>query len=125
MSTMDERATELTLLRDIADTLHELLAWTRATGHSQVRETLEAALETDDKRLVYQLMDGRRGVAEIQKLSNVNVRYISEWGQEWERTGIVVASRRSSVKGRRERAFELGDFGIAAPKVKPQPSNRG
>jgi hypothetical protein len=108
---------EVALLQDISDSLRELLTWARATGHTSVKRTLETVLDTGDKRLVYHLMDGQRGVTEIQNLTGVNVRYVSEWGQEWERIGITRPSRSSDVKGRRERAFDLKDFGIQPPEL--------
>lgn len=117
MSESKEQERHLALLESISGSLTELLTWTRAMGYARVKQTLDDVLDTDDKRLVYHLMDGQRVVAEIERLARVNARYISEWGQEWERIGIATGSRRSSVKGRRERAFDLGDFGIKVPAV--------
>jgi hypothetical protein len=113
----DRQDPEVALLEDISDSLRELLTWTRATGHAAVKLTLETVLDTGDKRSVYHLMDGQRGVTEIQKLTGVNVRYVSEWGQEWERIGIALPSRISGIKGRREHAFDLKDFGIELPQL--------
>jgi hypothetical protein len=117
MGKSELQQTEMSLLRSIASSLEELVIWTRAMGYSSVRETLQSALDTDEKRRVYAAMDGRRGVQEIYELTGVNSRYISEWGQAWERLGIAVRSRTSQVKGRRERAFDPLDFGISVPDV--------
>lgn len=80
MST-DEDRTQSVLLREIAESLHELVVWTRVIGYPAIKQMLETVLDSNEKRLVYHLTDGRRGVAEIQELTGVNVRFVSEWGQ--------------------------------------------
>ncbi len=103
------------LLQEIAGSLRELVVWTRVIGYPTVKQTLETVLDSDEKRMVYQLTDGRRSVAEIQKMTGVNARFISEWGQEWERIGMVEQSRVSKIKGRRQKVFDLAVFGIPVP----------
>jgi hypothetical protein len=115
MSRSEEEHIAIALLRSIASSLEQLTIWTRATGYASVKRTLETTLDTDEKRRVYAALDGQRGVEEIQELTGVNVRYVSEWGQAWERLGIVVPSRTSQVRGRRERVFDLQDFGLEIP----------
>jgi len=112
MTKTEGERTEIALLQSIASSLEELAIWTRVIVYPNVKKTLETALDTDQKRSVYAAMDGRRGAGEIQRLTGVNVRYVSEWGQAWERLGIAVPSRISPIKGRRQRAFQLDDFGI-------------
>lgn len=117
MSGIDEEHAQIVLLQEITESLRELVAWARVTGYPTVKQTLETILDSDEKRLVYHLTDGQRGVKEIQRLTGVNARYISEWGQEWERIGIVGPSRVSSIRGRRQRAFDLADFGLEIPEI--------
>lgn len=116
MSKVDEERTQ-TLLQEIAGSLRELVTWARVTGYPTVKQTLETVLDSDEKRLVYHLTGGQRSIKEIQRLTGVNARYISEWGQEWDRIGIVGPSRVSSIRGRRQRAFDLADFGLEIPEV--------
>lgn len=116
MSKVDEERTQA-LLQEIAGSLRELVTWARVTGYPTVKQTLETVLDSDEKRLVYHLTDGQRSIKEIQRLTGVNARYISEWGQEWDRIGIVGPSRVSSIRGRRQRAFDLADFGLEIPEV--------
>jgi hypothetical protein len=117
MSRADENRAQLVLFQEMAESLRELVIWTRVIGYPIVKQTLETVLDSDEKRLVYHLTDGQRSVKEIQKLTGINARYISEWGQEWERLGIAGPSRISSVRGRRQRAFDLADFGFEIAKV--------
>jgi hypothetical protein len=112
---VDEEQVQLALLQEIASLLRELVAWTRVTAYSTVKQMLETTLDTDEKRLVYHLTNGQRSVKEIQKLTSVNVRFISEWGQEWETIGIAEQSRESNIKGRRQKVFDLAAFGISVP----------
>jgi len=117
MSGAGDKQDQMEVLREIARSLHELVTWTRVMGYPAVREMLEKVLDSDEKRLVYHLTDGRRSMREIQEMTGVNVRYVSTWGQEWERIGIVESSRVSSVKGRRQRVFNLADFGFQIPEA--------
>ena len=115
MSETDEGHVQLALLQEIAESLHELVAWTRVIGYPTVKQMLETVLDSNEKRLVYHLTDGRRSVAEVQNLTGVNARFISEWGREWEKFGIVEQSRISKIKGRRQKLFDLAVFGIPVP----------
>jgi hypothetical protein len=117
MSEIHENDEQLALLRNIAASVHELLLWTRVARHDAVRNVLQAALDSDEKRLVYHFSDGKRGVADIQDLTGVNVRFVSEWGQQWEKIGIVQPSTVSKIKGRRQKVFDLQAFDIALPDV--------
>jgi len=117
MSRSDEERAELAPLREVAESLRQLVTWVRVIGYPTIKQTLETVLDSDEKRLVYHLTDGQRSVREIEKLTRVNVRQISEWGQEWERIGVAEPSRVSSVRGRRQRAFDLADFGLEIPEI--------
>ena len=111
----EERAQQLALFQEIAESLHELVTWMRGIGYPTVKQILETVLDSDEKRLVYHLTDGQRTIAEVQKLTGVNARFISEWGQEWERIGIAEQSYVSKTRGRRQRVFDLAAFGISIP----------
>lgn len=105
------------LLQRIASSLEELVTWTRISNFPIVKQILETALDTEQKRLVYHLLDGTKTIAEIQKLSGVNGRFISEWGREWERLGIVQDSEISGRKGRRQRLFDISMCGMDIPEA--------
>jgi hypothetical protein len=104
------------LLEQIAQLLEELVAWTRVMAYPSVKEILETALDTDQKRLIYHLFDGTRTLRSIQQLTGVNTRFISEWGREWEKIGIVESEAMSGGKGRRRGLFDLSTFGITIPE---------
>ncbi|MGA7195125.1 MAG: hypothetical protein WBW94_16000 [Anaerolineales bacterium] len=106
---------ELDILSEIAKSLQEINQWVRLIGFPAAKTTLENVLDTDEKKIVYHLCDGNRGAKEIATQSGVNIRYVSEWGQAWEVIGILAQSKTTSVKGRRQKLFELSDFGISIP----------
>ncbi len=112
-----QEVTELGVLEEIAASLREVLLLTRVVAYPSVKQTLETLLDSPEKRRVYDATDGQRSTAQIQELSRVNTRFVSEWGQEWEKMGIVVQSRTSDIKGRREKLFDLALFGLAPAKV--------
>ena len=86
---MEAQEYQVKLLENITSSLQELVKIFRITSQSEIKNILEKTLATHEKRLVYNHMDGEKTVATIQKLTGVNVRFISEWGQEWEKLGIV------------------------------------
>ena len=103
---------QLQLLQEISLSIQELVRLTRIMSYPTVKQLLETALDTDQKRSVYQHLDGIKTVSSIQKQTGVNSRYISEWGQEWEKIGIVESSTISERKGRRQKLFDLSNFGL-------------
>ena len=111
---MDKKDKQMELLEQIASSLKDLVKWTKVTSYPMVRNTLETVLDTEQKRQVYELLDGERTVTEIKKMCGANPRLISEWGQEWEGIGIVEESGR---KGRRKSSFDLAVYGIAVSEI--------
>ena len=120
---MTQEDPKLQLLEEIATSLHQLVRLTRVMSYPVIKQVLETALNTEEKKLVYHSLDGTRGVTSIQELTGVNVRYISEWGQEWEKLGIVEPSTISKVRGRRQKSFDLSMFGIPVPDLAADEAN--
>lgn len=114
---MTETGLETQLLENIASSLHELVQIARATSHPAIKDLLQATLDSERKVLVYHLLDGTRTTKDIQRLTGVNVRYVSEWGQEWERLGIAEPYAGPGTRRRRQRSFDLAMFGIPIPDL--------
>jgi hypothetical protein len=113
---MTRQDPELLLLQQITSSLHELVQFTRIVSYPTVKQILQATLDTEQKRLVYHCLDGTKTVGAIQEETGVNARYISEWGQEWEKIGIVKSSTISERKGRRQKVFDLSTYGLVMPE---------
>lgn len=113
---MESQDYQVHLLESIASSLQEFFKLFRVVSHPIIKEVLEKTLNSDEKRYVYNLMDGEKTVAAIQELTGVNVRFISEWGQEWEKLGIVETDSNANVRGRRRKLFDLSLYGIPVNK---------
>ena len=97
--------------------LTEILKWIRFTGIKEVKSVLISELDTDQKKQVYQLSDGSKTIAEINKITNVSTGSISGYWKKWVKLGL---GEKNSVQGgdRFNRAFDLEDFDIKLPQQK-------
>jgi len=110
---MDQQSNEQT------EILREILKWTKFAGLKEVKNVLMATLDTEQKRLIYDLSDGNRGSVEIAKLAGTSDTTVRRYWASWIRQGIVESLR---VRGgeRYKKSFELEDFGIEVPQLKTQ-----
>ncbi|MCW4004571.1 MAG: hypothetical protein NWE95_11740 [Candidatus Bathyarchaeota archaeon] len=108
----------------ILKTLKEMLKWLKFSGVKEVRTVMSSALETEQKRLVFHLSDGNRGIIEIGKLANVGSSTVARYWEAWYRLGLMEPI---SVKGgvRYKKAFELEDFGFNVPQMKTSAAGQG
>src|SRR4029077_9786323 len=106
--------------------LREILKWTKFAGMNQVQSVLENTLNTPEKRLAYQLRDGKTGTREVvAERSRVGSTFkVSSLWKEWRRKGI---GETLSVQGGGERfvrVFDLEDFGIGVPEISHESKTR-
>jgi hypothetical protein len=103
---------------EILNTLKEMLKWLKFTGIKEVRTVMSNALETEQKRLIFHLSDGKRGIVEIGKLSNVGSSTVARYWEAWYRLGLMEPV---AVQGgaRYKKSFKLEDFGLNVPQSKP------
>jgi hypothetical protein len=99
--------------------LKEILKWTKFAGMQGVKDALISTLNTDEKKLVYQLSDGTSTNAQINKLTGVSAGSISSYWKKWSKLGL---GEKTSVMGgdRFVRSFDLEDFEISFPKIKSE-----
>jgi hypothetical protein len=97
--------------------LREILKWIKFAGAKEVKSTLLAALDNEQKRLIYHLSNGNRGSLEIAKAAGTSDTTVRRYWEAWARQGIVEALK---VRGgeRYKKSFDLEDFGIEAPEPK-------
>jgi len=98
--------------------LKEILKWIKFAGMKEAKDTLGSVLDTEQKRLVYHLSDGTRGIVEIGKLAGIgSTKTVFDMWQAWLRWGL---GESIPVKGgsRFKRSFDLEDFGIEVPRLK-------
>lgn len=98
--------------------LREILKWIRFSGMREAKNTFVSVLDTEQKKLVYHLSDGTRGMVEIAKMVGIgSTKTIFELWQIWLKGGL---GESLPVQGgsRFKRSFDLEDFGIEIPQMK-------
>ncbi len=103
-------------IRELVDVAKEILKWTKFSNVEKVRNVLSTILDTDQKRLIYQLSDGNNGSVEISRITQVSDRTVRRYWNSWFRLGIVEPL---SVRGgtRYKTSFQLEDFGFIIPDM--------
>jgi hypothetical protein len=102
--------------------MREMLKWTKFAGAKEVRNVLTATLDSEQKRLIYNLSDGNNGLVQIAQTADVNTETVRRYWLSWSRQGIVDAIK---VQGgqRYKKSFDLEDFGIPVPQPKAKKQN--
>ncbi len=106
------------MLSSIDRTLNELLRWTRFANMEKLKAILEKELDNDQKKLAYDVTDGKNGQKEVSELSGAPESTISGWWPRWFRKGLVTESE--TRKGRMMKITSLEDAGIELPKKTPK-----
>lgn len=97
-------------------TLDEMLSWQKISSFEKVRSLLLSTLDTPEKRMVYQLSDGKT-VRDIGLACGVGAGTVSTYWKRWFRIGLM---KKVAVRGggeRHFRSFDLEDFGIDVPRL--------
>ncbi len=94
--------------------LKEILKWIKFTAIKEVRTVLTSVLDTEQKRMIYHLSDGKHGTIEIKNLVNISGSTVRRYWEAWFRLGIVEPI---AVRGgiRYKKSFNLEDFGFNIP----------
>lgn len=80
----------------IIELLEEILKWTRFEGNQKVKEILLDELDTDAKKIVYELSDGRSS-PEIEKMADVISKTIRDWWKKWANRGLTISRQNKRV----------------------------
>jgi hypothetical protein len=96
--------------------LREILKWTKFSGMKGVREVLDSAVNTDQKKIIYQLSDGSKPSLEIGRLAKCSDQTVRNYWKVWLKQAL---GDTVSVRGgdRFKRGFDLEDFGIEVPPI--------
>lgn len=100
--------------KEVKDILIEILKWTKFQGMLHVKNILETNLDTDLKKIVYELSDGKSSV-EIARIAEVSDWTIRNYWKSWAPTQIVEVD--PTYKGRYRKVFSLKEVGIAVPVI--------
>lgn len=114
---MMEKTNEL--LESIDSKLDKLIAYTRFQTFSQLKDVLPKLLDTEEKRAVYQACDGKSGINDMARNTGIIPMNVSNWIRKFESQGIVFSNLYKNKKCPLK-IIDLGDIGIAAPKIQKQ-----
>lgn len=108
-------------LQTMQGKLEELVIWQRINGADKVRGLLHAQLDSKEKKLIYQLSDGKMTRDEISAAVKVSTGAISGYWITWYRLGLA-SIQKIKGKDRYIRNFDPTDFGVEVPKLPGQPA---
>lgn len=111
----EEKPIDRDQVEAIISLLRELVAWTKLANRPQVAERFTEILDSDQKKLVYEYSDGKKGVRDLSRLTRVSKDLVSAWWRDWDELGIMEQSK--SVPGRRQRMVSLRAVGIEVPPL--------
>lgn len=88
--------------------LQELLTWTRVGFYSSVKQMLGDVLNTDNKRLAYQLADGKMSKEAIRSEAAIGTDSLTDLYQTCVNLGLMEVTQ----DNKRIRLFDLTNFGL-------------
>lgn len=77
----------------VEELLAEQLRWLRAAAMPQVRQAIDYALDTKQRREAFELCDGKTTVTAIAKAVNVSQPTMSRWAIAWQQLGIAYETK--------------------------------
>ncbi len=103
--------------------LREILKLIKVTSFKQVKDILNSILDTDTKKMVYQLSDGKIGSTEVIKKGKSSTESVSKYWNQWPKLGL---GESISAKGgkRFKRSFDLEDFDLLPKQMKKQTKSK-
>jgi len=103
---------------ELKEILKEILKWTKFEGMQKVKQILETELDTDLRKMVYELSDGLSS-PEIAQIAKIDPSTIRDYWKDWAVLGIVEIH--PEYKKRYRRLFSLKEVGIKVPPIKETP----
>ena len=95
--------------------LEEILLWTKYDYTETKRKMLEH-LNTDEKKIAYQLSDGERSTRDISKKAGVHFSTIADWWKSWFKLELMVQTEK--YRGSRyKKLASLIIMGIPFPEI--------
>jgi hypothetical protein len=110
-------------LESIEGILQESLVFTKFANLSNLKQTLEKELNTDETKIAFENTDGVKPLKEIATLSGAPEDTVYSWWQHWLRLGLVKEGQK--YRGRMAKIISLDDIGIKVPKKAKQPGDPG
>jgi len=113
----------VSLLQHNQDTLDELLTWIKIENVEKVKNVLNDALDTPEKKIVYHLSDGS-SMQEIESKSSVSDSQVSRYHKKWFKLGLMKQTGSRGRGNKHIKVFDLEDFGIKIPQITLEQENQ-
>lgn len=102
-------------IKELVKVNKDILKWIKFSNLGKVKEILETVLDSDEKKIAYQMSDGITRSGAIADIITPHQTTIADWWRIWYKLGIAEAL--SASGGKRARSiFDLEDFNLAVPK---------
>lgn len=108
--------------QEVKDVLKEILKWTKFEGMRKVKQVLESTLDTDTKKLIYELSNGKSS-PEIAEMVGVDPMTVRNYWKDWVILGITEICQ--GYRRRYCRVFSLKEVGIEVPAMKGATTEEG
>ena len=92
--------------------LSEILKWQKLQGMNILMDLVPKLLDSDEKKIVYEMTDGKNKREDIIKETGCSAGAISSWWIDWCSKGIL----EKIDGGRYKKIISLAEIGIAVPK---------
>ena len=102
--------------------IRELLHWTKVSSYKNVKSILESALDSESKKIIYLLSDGKNSYNEIVDKGHVAPNSISKYWNEWGKLGIGELIPINGKK-RFKAIFDLNNFGLLPESMQAKEKN--
>lgn len=96
---------------DTKNLLKEILKWEKFHGMQALRKTLPTVLGTDEKKVAYEMTNGKKSAREIEKATGISKSVVSKWWISWFSQGILVKEGEKYKK-----IVSLKDLGVELQK---------
>ena len=95
----------------LLERLDKLIFWLKFAQMENARDYFSKVLDTERKREIYELTDGKRSIAEINNAINVKSKsMVLDLWTDWTTRGVVIES--SKIKGRKMKVIDLKELGL-------------
>ena len=95
--------------------LEEILLWTKY-DYSETKQKMIEHLDTDEKKIAYQLSDGEKSTRDISKKAGVHFTTIADWWRSWFKLELMEQTEKYGGS-RYKRFISLTKMGIPIPEI--------
>ena len=99
----------------IIELLEEILLWTKY-DYAETKRKMLVHLNTDEKKIAYQLSDGEKSTRYISKKAGVHFSTIADWWKSWFKLELMEQTEKYSGS-RYKKLASLLIMGIPVPEV--------